>query len=159
MGLNQGFNILMSWSDVEHDFPGLAGKQYDLSDEDFNYNCLAFALGDETHWWEPPKQPGQYWPPGFPDDTTISTVEAIIRCHGFTIELNAALTPQADAIAIYGIGNEWTHFAKFTAGKWHSKLGEGHDVVGFALDDLEIPMYGNVIKILRRPMPSEKFQE
>lgn len=141
----------MAKSDVEADFPLLVGKQYGLSAESFNFNCLAFALDDESNWWEPPKQSGRYWPPGFSDDITIPTVEAIIRCHGFTVEIALNETPETDAIAIYGIGNEWTHFAKFVKDGWHSKLGTGHDVIGFDLHDLETPMYGNVLKVLRRP--------
>src|SRR5579864_1724568 len=120
----------MSKSDVEQDFPGLIGMVYGLSDEDFNYNCLAYALGDRHHWWEPPRGHGQYWPPGYPDDVSVRTVESIIRKHGFTIDSNPASTPETDAIAIYAEGDEWTHFAKFSAGAWSCKLGEGHDVVG-----------------------------
>ena len=141
----------MPKSDVEQDFPLLIGKKYELSPESFNFNCLGYALGDECHWWEPPRCPGQYWPPGFPDDTTISTVESIIRLHGFTVEIAGVALPITDAIAIYGQGNDWTHFAKFSGGNWTSKLGEGHDVTGVELGDLEGLLYGNVVKILRRP--------
>lgn len=141
----------MARTDVESDFPLLIGKQYELSDENFTYNCLAYALGDESNWWEPPKQSGQYWPPGYPDDTTLPTVEAIIRCHGFTVQVDIAITPETDAIAIYGAGNEWTHFAKCVNGRWCSKLGDGHDVVDIRLEDLEGAIYGKVMKILCRP--------
>jgi hypothetical protein len=142
----------MSKGDVEIDFPCLIGKDYDLSDEDFNYNCLAFALGDHSNWWEPPHGRGQYWPPGFPNDITLKTVEKIIRLHGFTKVLGSGELPGADAIAIYAIGNEWTHFAKFSDGTWKSKLGRGHDVSGVNLEDLTIDMYGEVVMILSRPM-------
>ena len=73
---------LMPRDDVERDFPMLTGQQYDLSDEDFNYNCLAFALGDYSHWWEPPMGPEQYWPPGFDEDASVQTVEAITLVSG-----------------------------------------------------------------------------
>jgi hypothetical protein len=143
----------MSRSDVESDFPGLIGKQYDLSPEDFNYNCLSFALGDYSQWWEPPKGPGQYWPPGFSDDTTVETVEAIIRLHGFTVEIMPNEKPSSDAIAIYATSNHWRHFAKFSHGVWSSKLGDGNDVSGVTLQDLEMPIYGKVVKVLCRPLP------
>jgi len=141
----------MSKSEVEYDFPKLVGKKYGLSPEDFGCNCLAFALGDQSNWWEPPKGAGQYWPPGFPNDTTVETVEAIIRIHGFTVELLPTETPEGDAIAVYATGNQWKHFAKFSHGEWSSKLGEGNDVSGISLEDLEMPMYGKVVKILCRP--------
>ena len=141
----------MAKSDVELDFPALVGKDYDLSDEDINCNCLAFALGDHSNWWEPPKGSGQYWPPGFPEDTTVKTAEAIIRVHGFTVVTSKDEIPETDAIAIYAIGEDWTHFAKFSGGTWKSKLGEGHDIERVNLDDLTVDMYGEVVMVLSRP--------
>jgi hypothetical protein len=141
----------MAKSDVERDFPALVGKDYDLSNEDFNNNCLGFALGDLYNWWEPPRGHGQYWPPGFPEDITVKTVEEIIRVHGFTVEVIPGTPPETDAIAIYAIGDEWTHFARFAGGAWASKLGEGHDVSRVNLGDLTVNMYGKIVKILGRP--------
>jgi len=143
----------MPRSDVEADFPSLVGLQFELSDEDFNFNCLAYALGDCQNWWEPPKGKGQYWPDGFPADLTVETVESIFRMHGFTIETEDPYDPpQTDAIAIYAEGTEWTHFAKFQNGVWSSKLGEGHDVTGVPIQRLEGELYGRVVKTLRRPL-------
>jgi hypothetical protein len=76
----------VSREDVETDFPGLIGKDYDLSEEDFDNNCLGFVLGDFRNWWEPPKTNHQYWPPGFDEDVTVATVEKILRLHGYTVE-------------------------------------------------------------------------
>jgi hypothetical protein len=103
----------MARSDVERDFPLLQGETFELSDEDFNYNCLAYVLGDYKNWWQPPNGRGNYWPPGFRNDVTVKTVEEIIKLHGFTEELNSTAMPENDAIAIYAEGDEWTHFAKF----------------------------------------------
>ena len=141
----------MAREDVEADFPSLIGKDYDLSDEDFNFNCLAFALGDHSQWWEPPNGGGTYWPEGFPDDITVETVESIIRVHGFTVEIDVSGTPTTPAIAIYAQGNEWTHFARFDNGIWASKLGDGHDILRVTLKDLEGGLYGDVVKVLSRP--------
>lgn len=141
----------MARQDLEVDFPSLAGKDYDISDEDFNYNCLAYVLGDYNNWWEPPSGEGRYWPPGFSEDVSVDTVEAIIRLHGFTESVPEGETPKADSIAIYAISNEWVHFARFSNGSWSSKLGESHDVSRVALTDITIPDYGTVVKILSRP--------
>src|ERR1700687_4094356 len=77
----------MAASDIEQDFPFLTSDNYKTtSDEDFNYNCLAFALGDFSNWWEPPGEFGFYWPPGFASDLTVETVAKIINLHGYVVE-------------------------------------------------------------------------
>jgi hypothetical protein len=141
----------MSRSDVDADFPSLIGLAFELSDEDFNYNCLAYALGDTANWWEPPMAPGQYWPPGFSNDVTVATVEKIIRLHGFTREVEAGVDPETDAIAIFSKGTNWTHFSKYHKGRRASKLGEGHDVSDVHPQHLEGRLYGTGAKILARP--------
>jgi hypothetical protein len=141
----------MSKQDIEIGFPALVGKDYEISDEDFNYNCLAYALGDYHNWWEPPRGEGRYWPPGFAEDTTVETAEKILGAHGFTEVLPIGELPATDSIAIYAIGNEWQHFARFSGGAWSSKLGEGHDVSSVDLGDLAINDYGTVVKVLSRP--------
>jgi len=146
----------MSKTDVEIDFPALIGKDYELSDEDFNYNCLAYAVGDLSNWWEPPRQAGRYWPAGFAEDTTVRTVESIVAVFGFTVEVDLLSIPETEAIAIYADGNDWTHFARFSNGCWSSKLGEGHDVQKVELKDLEGHIYGNVTKVLSRPKRVEQ---
>jgi len=140
----------MPKEDLERDFPELSGKDYDLSPQDFNYNCLAFALGDVSNWWEPGRGSGHYWPPGFSHDVKVSTVEEIIKLHGYRAETGIGEKPNAEAIAIYAIDDEWTHFARYSDGHWHSKLGEDHDVSRIELNDLAIGDYGSVCKILCR---------
>ena len=120
------------------------------SDEDFNYNCLAFALGDTSNWWEPPGQFGFYWPPGLPDDLSVGTAIRIIKLHGFVRDLEPNIAPEADAIAIYANGDEWTHFAKFHNGVWLSKLGIDHDIEHSSLEVLEGDLYGKAVRILSR---------
>jgi len=137
--------------DVEQDFPGLIGANYALSAEDFNINCLAYAMGDPSNWWEPPKGQGQYWPDGFSEDTSVQTAEEILRSRGYTEEIQIGKVPGGEAIAIYSDGHEWTHFAKFSDGVWSSKLGDGHDVCGHDLEHLVGHLYGGVRKILAKP--------
>jgi hypothetical protein len=112
---------------------------------------FGICLGDYSNWWEPPHGKGQYWPPGFSNDTTVTTVEKIVRVHGYTVEADKDSRPETDAVAIYAIGSEWQHFAKFSNGEWKSKLGRGHDVSGVDLEDLHVSDYGEVVMILGRP--------
>src|SRR5947208_403627 len=97
------------------------------SDESFNYNCLAFVVGDYNNWWEPGVA-GHYWPPGFPEDFSVETVTAILALHGFVVECTDRSAIVAESVAIFADGQEWTHFAKFSNGEWCSKMGDDHDV-------------------------------
>jgi hypothetical protein len=137
--------------DIQRDFPLLNdGNHKETSPIDFNYNCLAFALGDLKKWWEPPGQFGFYWPAGFPNDVSIPTVSSLIKLHGYTVEVPLNETPDTDAIAIYAEGSDWSHFAKYSGGVWMSKLGDGKDISHDRLEDLE-GYYGKLVAILARP--------
>jgi hypothetical protein len=143
----------MSMEEIRQSFPLLTLENHQqTSDSDFNYNCLAFALGDTQNWWDPPAQFGIYWPLGFSPDHTVETAKQIIRLSGYTVEVEKDSNPHTDAVAIYADGDEWTHFAKFTGGQWFSKLGEDHDISHLSLDLLEGDLYGKVVQILSRPL-------
>ena len=115
--------------DIQRDFPALDDHNHkETSPSDFNYNCLAFALGDHSNWWEPPSLFGHYWPPGFSEDLTVDTAVSILQLHGFRRDLPFDASPDGDAVAIYAIADEWTHFAKYSNRIWMSKLGEGKDI-------------------------------
>ena len=141
----------MPAGDIERDFPLLNSSNYQvISPEDFNYNCFAFALGDKRNWWEPPGLFGYYWPDGFAGTADLKTAVAIIRLHGFTLDVTASRTSETEAIAVYAMEDEWTHLARFSNGKWVSKLGEGHDITHSTLDVLEGDLFGQVAMVLAR---------
>jgi hypothetical protein len=142
----------MGLEDIERDFPLLRRSENytEASIEDFNYNCFAFVLGDYRNWWEPPALFGHCWPPGFTEDVRVETATAIIKLHGFIVELERNTVPLAESIAIYAKGKDWEHFAKFENGVWKSKIGEDHDITHSSLELLEGDMYGHVVKILSR---------
>jgi hypothetical protein len=141
----------MGSEEIERSFPLLAKENYRLtSDPDFNYNCLAFVLGDHNNWWEPPGEFGFYWPPGFAGDSTIKTAVQIIKLHGYAVEWDKHTEPSSESVAIYAKGEEWTHFAKYTNGRWNSKLGEDHDVAHLSLHVLEGDLYGKVVLVLSK---------
>jgi hypothetical protein len=63
---------------IEALFPRLTPNNYEItSPKDGKYNCIAWAAGDNTSWWEPvqfvPGVPlgGFYWPSGLPREYTI----------------------------------------------------------------------------------------
>jgi hypothetical protein len=138
-------------NDIQRDFPLLTPDNFAaVSDEDFNYNCLAFVLGDIKNWWEPPGEFGFYWPPGFAADVTVNTAAEIVKLHGYTVEAALDITPLTESIAIFAKDQEWTHFARYAGDRWVSKLGEDHDISHTSLDILEGDLYGRVVRILSR---------
>jgi hypothetical protein len=66
-------------AELEGLFPALAADGYTLaSSKTHVYNCVAWAGGDPTRWWEP----GIYWP-GPPGDD-LSSLVAIFTELGYT---------------------------------------------------------------------------
>jgi hypothetical protein len=62
-------------------FPYL--KDYVITSEETpTYNCVAFAAGDVTRWWEPlpVPLPGYHWPLGAIREDGNEDVEALRRC-------------------------------------------------------------------------------
>jgi hypothetical protein len=49
---------------LEAVFPNLANSGYRVtSPADPGDNCLAWAVGDTSHFWDPVRVRGYYWPP------------------------------------------------------------------------------------------------
>ncbi len=50
---------------LERLFPGLAASAYRVtSPRTPDYNCIAYAAGDEERWWEPDEEQDHFWPEG-----------------------------------------------------------------------------------------------
>ncbi|MFN0165785.1 MAG: hypothetical protein ACKV22_05075 [Bryobacteraceae bacterium] len=136
--------------DIQRDFPDLTDDNHtETSPEDFEYNCLAFVLGDLRNWWEPPGLFGHYWPDGFSADVTVDTAVSILKLHGYIDEVAIGTTPDVEAVAVYAEGSEWTHFAKFSHNMWFSKLGGGKDISHERLESLE-GYFGKVVRVLAK---------
>jgi len=157
----------------EQNFPFLTRDLYEVVDgETNNYNCIAFAAGDTTRWWEPDPWGVYFWP--------IPKREYTVLCF---IEMFESLEYQKckcslkkrdlEKVAIYHdpvgcvatqdhaevLPNSPTHAARqFPNGYWRSKLGpweliehktlkclNGTDRTGLRTS------YGEPIQILKRP--------
>jgi hypothetical protein len=121
--------------EVEREFPNL--KDYAVtSEDDPGYNCIAFAAGDTTLYWDPEAvpEPGYYWPPGARrDDDDNEDVEALKRCFaelGYKECQDGKHEPGYRKVALYAAKIEdWTHAAvQQENGEWKSKLGRGFDI-------------------------------
>ena len=142
----------MPAADLEQYFPNLQNSGYDItSDIDVSYNCVAFAVLDDTRWWDP-NDPDGFWPAGIPRDDTVDGFRALFESLDFERCLDAVVEPGFEKVAIYGTASgAFTHVARqLASGEWTSKLGELEDIVHATLDGLDSQHYGSVRVILKK---------
>src|SRR5437870_6260006 len=116
---------------LEERFSKLRNGGYGVeSPEDPKYNCIAFAVGNLTRWWQwmPGRTRGYYWP--LPSDNTLQSWMEVFRLHGYAPCESADFEAGLQKVAIYVNEGEPTHVAKqdVESGKWISKLGRGKDI-------------------------------
>ncbi len=134
------------------DFPRLNKAIKPTSPDTKKYNCIAWAVGvDERPWW-PGAKPDMYWPPGFPEESTLSVFKATFASLGYELCDDGNIESGYEKIVLYAKGNEPTHAARqLKDGRWWSKCGKNVDIV-HNLEELEGPCYGNVAMFFRRPL-------
>jgi len=140
----------------EKKFPNLNRSVYHkTSEEDEFHNCIAYAAGDKTQWWQPPLQegieePGQYWPPGAPIEPHINSLIRAYELSGFQLCPDDTFEEGFEKVALYAYPDGGiAHAAKRLAnGKWSSKLGDWEDIMHDTYSSLEgtetEPAYGSV---------------
>jgi hypothetical protein len=143
--------------ELEEDCPGLSKSTYAVkSPRDPNYNCIAFALGDLTHFWYDVNSPGitvrgYYWPPGLPSADTLEGWVKVFEIHGYSETTDVSLELEYEKVAIYATNEGPEHVARQRAsGVWVSKMGKGVDIEHQTLEELEGEFFGKVVKIMRR---------
>jgi hypothetical protein len=134
------------------DFPRLTPVNHRVtSPPDLEYNCIAWAAGDTTRWW----QPGIYWPVPTPaDDYGLGVLEQLFLSRGYAdCSMDACLETGFEKVALYGGGLLYTHVARqLPTGKWTSKLGGAVDIEHNTPDDVAGGVYGEVAEIMKRPV-------
>lgn len=145
----------MPMRDIRKAHPNLAasGGCRKTSNQDPDYNCIAWAAGDTRSWWWPwPHGKGCYWPV---EATREATVEAFAEAFGTlgyrACAMDASLDADYEKVAIFALDGRVKHMARqLRSGLWTSKAGMledfSHQLAGLDND----PMYGSVTLILRR---------
>src|SRR5713226_4716200 len=76
--------MLLRQIPLEVAIPGLQNTKWEKkSDQDYHYNCIAFAAGDDHKWWEPSGLRIHYWPPGIPLDYSVDTFVRVYEIFGY----------------------------------------------------------------------------
>lgn len=130
-------------------FPHLTEENHrDTSPDTPEYNCVAWAAGDPSRWW----QPGRYWPIDVgPTEFGLSVLVEAFRSLGFEPCPNGILEPGVEKVALYADALFYTHIARqLPDGKWTSKLGQAEDIEHGSPDDLAGGVYGQVAMFMRR---------
>ncbi len=138
--------------ELEADCPGLLTTPYEIkSARDPKYNCIAFAVGDVTHFWYDAKISGYYWPPGTPSADSLEGWIKVFTDHGYRYADDDSLEPEYEKVAIYASADGPEHVARQKAsGVWTSKMGKGHDIDHSTLTALEGATMGKVVTIMKR---------
>ena len=69
---------------LERLFPNLGASEYAITSPALRrYNCIAWAAGEESRWWEPGLPIGGYfWPPDAPQENTVEGWARAFALHG-----------------------------------------------------------------------------
>lgn len=116
------------------------------------YNCIAWAFGDNTKWYWPDPANTYYWPEDIPREINIKTFIQLFKSIGYAICKDGDLEEEFDKIAIFvDASNTPTHAARqLNNGFWTSKLGQ-HIDVQHTINSIEEGAYGMVSTFMKRP--------
>lgn len=131
-------------------FPRLTDDNHHVtSPETDEYNCAAWAVGDDQRWWWPTQT--SYWP-GKRLNNTLEAFEEGLGLTGWEVCENAEVEVGYEKLAIYAdTDGQPRHVARqLVDGRWTSKLGEWEDIEHEALEDLDSPDYGTAQMFMRK---------
>lgn len=126
------------------------------------YNCVAYAAGDDTRWWEPIPAPdrygqelgGYYWPedPAIPAWFSVSSIQQIFQKAGYESCTSSFRVLGAEKVAIYGTDStNATHVAKQRLdGIWISKMGPLADIEHGTPEMIEGGTIGHIQSLMIR---------
>jgi hypothetical protein len=98
---------------------------------------MAFANGDERHFWTPSRHGGRYyWPPDIKRDDTADAWEQVFLNQGYERTESREVEAGFEKVAIYvGLDDMLaSHVAVSDGNDWLSKLGKGQDISHSSLD-------------------------
>lgn len=138
-------------------FPKLTCSAFDFTSPcETQYNCIAWAAGDDKQWWEP--APNRFWPAGAPFNFTIAAYLSAFATCGYSTCSNGNLEDSVEKVALFAKNGLPTHASRqLPNGEWTSKLGKAWDIT-HSTYSLEGPAYGTVVAFLCRPRKAVSSQ-
>ena len=140
-----------SWADyLAQAFPKLTSEGFEVVEQPSRrYNCIAYAAGDTSEWWEPIAR--SYWPDYATRSDRIESLIEVFAGLGFEQCQDSSLESGYEKVALYEEGGVWEHAALQTPdGRWRSKMGEGPLIEHRSPESLSGGMYGSPTIYMRR---------
>ncbi|MEN6578930.1 MAG: hypothetical protein ABFD90_21480 [Phycisphaerales bacterium] len=136
-------------AEVMASFPYLGPSDFEIrSLPDRNYNCIAYAAGQDKQWW----WPTMFWPKKCARVETIDAFVETFGTIGYKICEDTCLEEGYEKVALYASNQRPKHAARqLENGNWVSKLGVSYDIEHNSLDSLSGRVYGSVVCVLKRP--------
>jgi len=141
---------------LESLFPGLRGVLYEItSPAEPDYNCIAWAAGDNSRWWEPDGFGLYFWPESAPRAYTLEAYVRAFTVLGFERCEDPAVEEWWEKVAIFATEQALpTHAARqLPDGTWTSKLGKLEDINHQDVDHVSGTNYGRPVVFVRRRIP------
>jgi len=146
--------------EIEQWFPDILKDGYSVTSPSTpEYNCIAWAAGENTDPWDPSPILGRYWPTGIPRNKKLETFIQLYGGLGYAPCDDGQLEPGFEKIALYTAFKqakmefEVTHAARQTpSGRWTSKIGGAEDIEHKSLEGLCSMNYGTVAAFMKRRM-------
>ena len=128
--------------------PGLEGSDYEItSPATFEYNCIAWVIGESDRLWNSFATFAEYWPSHLPRDDGIDTFTLLFEDLGFERCDNDAIEDGYTKLALYGEQGRFRHVARqFPNGRWTSKLG------------LDVDIEHDLEDLIRRRSPASSYR-
>jgi DNA modification methylase len=149
----------MSKSEIETSFPNLKNCSYSIaSPSTVEYNCIAWAAGDNEAWWWPDANNQYYWPDGVPRNESLEAFINVFELMGYTICDTYEYEKGIEKIAIYvDSTRKPTHASRqLNSGSWTSKLGSWVDIE-HDLDGISGSEYGSIAVFMKRTKRNDVF--
>ena len=131
-------------------------SEFDITSEfSEEYNCFAWALGDDSRWIDPTADYAQRTA-DVSNESSINSVVGLFRSAGYELCDDGSLEDGYEKVAIYVKDGEPTHAARqLENGRWTSKLGKYEDIEHDSLEALNgdgYGEYGSVAVFMVRPI-------
>ena len=140
---------------VVNPFPRLTSDSYkQTSSPTPDYNCIAWAAGEDDRWWWPDAADIYYWPEQVVRAETVDAFVQSFALLGYCQCETGQYENGFEKVVLYqsSASGKPTHMSRQLAdGSWTSKLGQNIDINHYDVSGLCGPAYGEAVVFMKRP--------